>query len=304
MKFGTVAHDGGTRAAALTADGWRALPAPGTESPSADGNRYAVDLSAFLAGGGTLGPDTLLGEALDGAEPLAPLPRPAKVICCGLNYGEHIRETGRELPSHPTLFVKYADSLVGPTDDVSLQAGTDVDWEAELAVVVGATIRGADRATAAAAIAGYTVANDVSVRDWQYRTLQWFQGKAWDDSTPTGPVVVTPDEVDPTAGLDGHLPRQRRRGPARQHRHPRLRLGGPARLHLHLHHPAPRRPRPHRHAGRGGRGPRSRSGSSRTAMSLRDRDRGDRPAAQHDPPHLTSHPTSRRPDHPPDRPTT
>ncbi|KQZ89513.1 2-hydroxyhepta-2,4-diene-1,7-dioate isomerase [Phycicoccus sp. Root563] len=204
MKFGTVAHDGGTRAAALTTEGWRALVAPASRPE--DGDAYAVgsptaDLSAFLAAGGTLGPGTPLGDLLEGAEPVAPLPRPAKVICCGLNYGEHIRETGRELPSHPTLFVKYADSLVGPTDDVSLLAGTDVDWEAELAVVVGATIRHADRAATTAAIAGWTVANDVSVRDWQYRTLQWFQGKAWDDSTPTGPVVVTPDEVDPVAGL-------------------------------------------------------------------------------------------------------
>jgi acylpyruvate hydrolase len=187
MQFGTVAHEGTTRAAARAADGWRALP--------------ATDLSAHLAAGGTLGPDSPVGELLPGAEPVRPLPRPGKVICCGLNYGDHILETGRELPTHPTLFVKYADSLVGPVDDVSLPAGTDVDWEAELAVVVGATIRRADRATAAAAIAGYTVANDVSVRDWQYRTLQWFQGKAWDDSTPTGPVVVTPDEVDPTRGL-------------------------------------------------------------------------------------------------------
>ena len=187
MQFGTVAHEGTTHAAARTADGWRALP--------------AADLSAHRAAGGTLGPATPLGELLPGAEPVAPLPRPAKVICCGLNYGDHILETGRELPTHPTLFVKYADSLVGPGADLALPAGTDLDWEAELAVVVGATIRGADRATAAAAIAGYTVANDVSVRDWQYRTLQWFQGKAWDDSTPTGPVVVTPDEVDPAQGL-------------------------------------------------------------------------------------------------------
>ncbi len=187
MQFGTVAYHGGTTAAAHTADGWRALRAP--------------DLSSHLASGGSLGTDVALGEVLPGATPLAPLPSPAKVICCGLNYGEHIRETGRELPSHPTLFAKYADSLVGPTDDVALLAGTDVDWEAELAVVVGATIRNADRATAVAAVAGYTVANDVSVRDWQYRTLQWFQGKAWDHSTPTGPVVVTPDEVDPASGL-------------------------------------------------------------------------------------------------------
>jgi acylpyruvate hydrolase len=142
-----------------------------------------------------------LGAALAGAVPVAPLPRPAKVVCCGLNYADHIRETGRELPSHPTLFAKYADSLVGPADEVRLPRGLQVDWEAELAVVVGATLRRADRATAAAGIAGYTVANDVSVRDWQYRTLQWFQGKAWDGSTPTGPVVVTADEVDPRAGL-------------------------------------------------------------------------------------------------------
>ena len=199
MKFGTVAHDGGTRAAALTTEGWRPLLTDGAGGRGAQDG--ATDLSSFLAAGGTLGPDAGLGDVLEDAEPVAPLPRPAKVICCGLNYGEHIRETGRELPSHPTLFVKFADSLVGPHDDVSLLAGTDVDWEAELAVVIGATIRHADRSAAAAAIAGYTVANDVSVRDWQYRTLQWFQGKAWDRSTPTGPLVVTPDEVDPTGGL-------------------------------------------------------------------------------------------------------
>jgi acylpyruvate hydrolase len=175
------------RAAASTADGWRALPSP--------------DLSAHLAAGGALGGDAVLGELLEDAVPVAPLPAPRKVICCGLNYADHIAETGRELPTHPTLFAKYADSLVGPADDVRLPAGTQVDWEAELAVVVGATLRGADAATARSAVAGYTVANDVSVRDWQYRTLQWFQGKAWDGSTPTGPVVVTPDEVDPAAGL-------------------------------------------------------------------------------------------------------
>jgi acylpyruvate hydrolase len=192
MQFGSGAHEGITRAAARTADGWRAL---------GDSRTQTADLSAHLAAGHALDADTPLGELLPGAEPVSPLPRPSKVICCGLNYGDHILETGRELPSHPTLFVKYADSLVGPVDDVRLPLGTDVDWEAELAVVVGATIRGVDRATAAAAIAGYTVANDVSVRDWQYRTLQWFQGKAWDDSTPTGPVVVTPDEIDPALGL-------------------------------------------------------------------------------------------------------
>jgi acylpyruvate hydrolase len=187
MRFGTVAHRGTTHAAAYTADGWRALP--------------ARDLSELLATGGTLGQGQPLGAPLPDARPVTPLPRPAKVVCCGLNYREHILETGRELPRHPTLFAKYADSLVGPTDDVVIAPGTQVDWEAELAVVVGAEVRNADRATAVAAVAGYTVANDVSVRDWQYRTLQWFQGKAWDRSTPVGPVLVTADELDPADGL-------------------------------------------------------------------------------------------------------
>ncbi|MGZ4531940.1 MAG: fumarylacetoacetate hydrolase family protein [Mycobacteriaceae bacterium] len=135
-------------------------------------------------------------------DPDGKLPSPSKVICCGLNYADHITETGRELPAYPTLFAKYADTLIGPDDDIVLPHGLQVDWEAELAVVVGAEIRKVEPKEAAEAIAGYTVANDISVRDWQYRTVQWFQGKAWDGSTPVGPVMVTPDEVDPEAGLD------------------------------------------------------------------------------------------------------
>jgi len=188
MKLATVAHEGRTTAAVLDDDCWRALPAD--------------DLSALLA---TTPPDRvtdLAGAELPGATPVLPLPSPRKVVCCGLNYADHITEMGRELPHHPTLFAKFADTLTGPEDDLSLPPGLDVDWEAELAVVVGAELRGADRDTAGRAIAGYTVANDISVRDWQKRTLQWFQGKAWDRTTPLGPVVVTPDELDPVAGVE------------------------------------------------------------------------------------------------------
>ncbi|MBT1191590.1 fumarylacetoacetate hydrolase family protein [Rhodococcoides kroppenstedtii] len=130
-----------------------------------------------------------------------PVPTPTKVICCGLNYGDHIAETGRDRPQYPTLFAKFADTLTGPTDDIVVPDDAQVDWEAELAVVVGRPLRHASRAEAEAAILGYTVANDISMRDWQRRTLQWFQGKAWDATTPVGPVVATPDEVDPAAGL-------------------------------------------------------------------------------------------------------
>ncbi|MEJ7647548.1 MAG: fumarylacetoacetate hydrolase family protein [Nakamurella sp.] len=128
---------------------------------------------------------------------------PGKVICCGLNFADHITEMGRDLPEYPTLFAKYADTLIGANDEILAPPAAQqaLDWEAELAVVVGATLVRADRDTAALAIAGYTIANDVSMRDWQHRTLQWFQGKAWDASTPVGPFLVTPDEVDPVAGL-------------------------------------------------------------------------------------------------------
>jgi acylpyruvate hydrolase len=198
MRFATVADaTGTTTAAVLEGNTWRALPATdlsallATEAATATAATAPAALSAARS-----------GDALADVVPVLPLPTPGKVICCGLNYADHIRETGRELPAYPTLFPKYADTLTGPGDDIVLPAGLQVDWEAELAVVVGATLRGADRATALAAIAGYTVANDISVRDWQYRTLEWFQGKAWDASTPVGPVVVTPDEVDPAAGLE------------------------------------------------------------------------------------------------------
>jgi acylpyruvate hydrolase len=184
MRLATVRTATGTAAAVRGGDGWHDLGAP--------------DLSALLASGAAW----QAGAPLDGAVPVLPLPRPGKVICCGLNYGDHIAETGRDEPTHPTLFAKHADTLVGPGDDIALPAGLQVDWEAELAVVVGHELRAATAQEAGEAIAGYAVANDISVRDWQRRTLQWFQGKAWDATTPLGPVVVTPDELDPVAGVE------------------------------------------------------------------------------------------------------
>jgi acylpyruvate hydrolase len=184
MHLATVLTSTGTTAALRRGDTWHRLP--------------AADLSALLAAHVERAP----GEPLPDATPVLPLPRPGKVICCGLNYGDHIAETGRETPTHPTLFAKYADTLVGPDADISLPAGLEVDWEAELAVVVGAPLSRASEAEAQEAIAGYTVANDISVRDWQRRTLQWFQGKAWDATTPLGPVLVTPDDLDPVAGVE------------------------------------------------------------------------------------------------------
>ncbi|GLV50064.1 2-hydroxyhepta-2,4-diene-1,7-dioate isomerase [Thermobispora bispora] len=134
---------------------------------------------------------------------LAPvIPEPGKIVCVGLNYRTHILEMGRQLPEHPTLFAKYADALVGPYDDIALppESGA-VDWEGELALIIGATVRRARGETARAAIAGYTVMNDVTMRDFQYRTSQWLQGKTWEASTPLGPYLVTPEELSQDAWL-------------------------------------------------------------------------------------------------------
>jgi len=122
--------------------------------------------------------------------------RPGKVVCVGLNYRNHILEMGRDLPQYPTLFSKYADTLIGAHDDIQRPVETDeFDWECELAVIIGAPVRRATTAEAEAAIAGFATLNDITARDWQFRTKEWLQGKNWEATTPLGPWLVTPDEL-------------------------------------------------------------------------------------------------------------
>ena len=122
--------------------------------------------------------------------------RPGKIFCVGLNYATHILEMGRDLPDYPTLFAKFADALVGPNDVITLDPASDaVDWEAEMAVVVGESVRRASRDEAERAIAGFGAFNDITMRDWQYRSMQWLQGKTFEATTPFGPYLVTPDEL-------------------------------------------------------------------------------------------------------------
>jgi acylpyruvate hydrolase len=144
------------------------------------------------------------GEAIppDRLTLLAVVPAPEKIVCVGLNYRDHASEAGRELPEHPQLFAKFAAALVGPGDDILLPAFSSmVDWEAELAVVIGTPARYVGEAEALDHVAGYAVANDVSVRDWQRRTTQYLQGKTFERSTPVGPCLVTPDEIDDPGDL-------------------------------------------------------------------------------------------------------
>jgi acylpyruvate hydrolase len=129
------------------------------------------------------------------------VPRPGKVICVGLNYAAHIEETQRERSDYPVLFTKFALTLTGPFDPIPLPPeSAAVDYEGELVVVIGERGRRVPRERAMSLVAGYAVANDVSMRDFQYKTHQWLQGKAWEASTPVGPDLVTVDEVpDPSA---------------------------------------------------------------------------------------------------------
>ena len=132
---------------------------------------------------------------VDGLDYAPLIPRPDKVLCVGLNYRSHILETGNEVPTHPTLFSKFSSALIGAHDDVMMPPESQkVDWEAELTVVIGRRGRRIPLESAADHIAGYTIMNDVSVRDFQMRTSQWLQGKTWERSTPVGPWLVTSDE--------------------------------------------------------------------------------------------------------------
>ncbi len=177
--------------------------ADGTRAVRVDGDALidlgAADLGDLLARPGWQdAATTTTGKAyrLAGADFAPVVPNPSKVICVGHNYTNHIKEMGRELPTYPTLFTKFADTLIGAHDDIVKPEETSaLDWEVELVVVIGAPVRRASADEAAAAIAGFTAMNDVSLRDWQFRTVEWTQGKIWDSTTPVGPYLVTPDEL-------------------------------------------------------------------------------------------------------------
>lgn len=183
MRLATVRTAQGTAAVRIEQDGAVELGFPdlGALLRRPDWRRLAEDTTG----------QRIAADALDYAPVV---PSPEKVICVGLNYRKHIQEMGRDLPEHPTLFAKFSRALVGAFDPVVLPSGSErVDWEAELGVVIGREVRHADREQAAAAIAGYTVVNDVTARDFQNRTLQWLQGKTFESSTPVGPWLVVTD---------------------------------------------------------------------------------------------------------------
>jgi 2-keto-4-pentenoate hydratase/2-oxohepta-3-ene-1,7-dioic acid hydratase in catechol pathway len=127
---------------------------------------------------------------------LAPVARPGKVMAIGLNYADHIKETGQKLPAHQIWFTKAVTSINGPFDPIELPiASSQIDYEAELVVIIGRRCKHVPKERAADVVFGYCAGNDVSVRDWQMETTQWVLGKSFDTHAPIGPWIVTADEL-------------------------------------------------------------------------------------------------------------
>lgn len=129
-----------------------------------------------------------------------PIARPGKIVCVGLNYRDHAEEQGVDLPAAPLFFAKYTTALIGPGDPIVIPpVVTKCDYEAELGVVLGATVRNVSKENALEAVAGYVVANDVSARDLQFADGQWTRGKSPDTFCPVGPLVPAAEVPDPHA---------------------------------------------------------------------------------------------------------
>lgn len=140
---------------------------------------------------------------LSSAKLLAPIARPGKIICVGLNYLDHARESNMEVPKTPTIFSKFTNTVIGPGDEIVLPKNSEKpDYEAEFAVIIGRKARHVSEANALDYVFGYTCLNDVSARDFQMATSQWLMGKTFDTFCPMGPCIVTKDEVADPHTLD------------------------------------------------------------------------------------------------------
>lgn len=203
MRLITYEDDSGPRAGVLVGDS--VIPATSLHAP-------ADSVRGLLS---AMGPESLreLGQAagahterlaLSDLRLLAPIPDPEKIICLGLNYRDHAEETGQEIPAAPMWFGKFANSLIGSGQDIRLPAAHPdyVDYEAELAVVIGRTARDVAADAALEHVAGAIAFNDVSARDLQLQNPLWTSGKAIDTFAPCGPSLVTLDEIEDLQNLE------------------------------------------------------------------------------------------------------
>jgi len=188
------------RLARVKKDGKIGLAAKSGEAVTIAYGADVADLDAHIAVGtlAEAGAKAAAGEAVDEASLtfLAPVVHPSKIVCLGLNYRDHAEESGLGIPEFPVLFARFPSSLMGHGAPIILpKVSSQLDWEAELAVVLSKGGKNIAEADALNHVAGYSVFNDASIRDYQLRTPQWTAGKNFDDTGAFGPWLVTPEEL-------------------------------------------------------------------------------------------------------------
>lgn len=194
MKLVTFTHNNHSRVGALVDD----LIVDSLDNPTLPGNMLDF-LSAGPAALAAMQAQINAGKqriALADVKLLAPIPRPGKYLAISLNYADHIAETGRDKPEYPSFFTKQSTCVIADGEAIYLPKVSDkLDYEGELALVIGKRCRHVPVAKARQVIAGFTIANDVSVRDWQFRSPTFTVGKSFDTHGPLGPWLVTSDEI-------------------------------------------------------------------------------------------------------------
>ena len=201
MKLATFTHAGSTRIGVIRDDELIDLASAAPELPR--------DLIGFLSQGtrarqraGEVAAASAARIPLADVKLESPILRPPKYLAVGLNYADHVAESGQQTPKFPTIFNKQSTCVVGPYDEIHMpRVSSALDYEGELAFVIGKRCRHVPRRRAPEVIAGYLVANDVSVRDWQLRVPTWTMGKSFDTHGPLGPWLTTADEVSDPHGL-------------------------------------------------------------------------------------------------------
>ncbi len=164
------------------------------------------DLGALLRAGGPASGGGGEGVPAEDVRLLPPVLAPQKIICIGLNYRDHAEEQGKEAPETPAIFAKFANALAAPGAEVELPPySRRVDYEAEVAFVIAGRCKDVSEDDALDYVAGYTLLNDLSARDYQLKTPQWMPGKVFDGSAPCGPALVTPDEAGPDDAIEIRL---------------------------------------------------------------------------------------------------
>lgn len=208
MRLATLRHQGGTRAAVL-GDGSAVLFPDSCLGDILERPTWRREAQELLVGAAE-NPDNVVAESAWAFAPL--ITRPGKIVCVGLNYAAHIEEMGHESPEVPTLFAKFADAVAGAKDDIRVprDGAAKLDYEGELAVIVGSTCLQVDESEAGKAIAGYAIMNDFTQRDRQYATEQWLQGKTLQRASAFGPWMLTAEEFDSSVArvrtwVDGEL---------------------------------------------------------------------------------------------------